>query len=273
MPRYTLHEAITRVLSEVWPSGLSAPEITRIIWDRGWYRQRDGTPLTPQQTYARIRNYEHLFDMDRSTSPATIRLRKDPVLSVDQARRPPPGNPLRTPESISTGGARSGQAFPIGVGNETRRPPSGEWFWEGNIQRRIGDWLQADGWTIRSAADTAARKRGIDLIAVRGKRTLLVEVKGYPSRRYVRGPKAGEAKPTPPGLQARHWFAEALLSALLRQDEMPRAQLALGFPDKSRYRDLLEKTQSALRALGVRIFLVSEDGIVREGLPPQGGEA
>ena len=39
------------------------------------------------------------------------------------------------------------------------------WHWEGNVQDKLVTWLEQEGWTIRSAADTAAKSAGKDIIA------------------------------------------------------------------------------------------------------------
>lgn len=67
---------------EVWPRGLPVGEISRVVRERGWYRQRAGGVLSDQQTWARVHNYEHLFVIDRSTSPMTVRLRDRSSISA-----------------------------------------------------------------------------------------------------------------------------------------------------------------------------------------------
>ena len=103
----------------------------------------------------------------------------------------------------------------------TSEDPLTDWYWEGNIQNQIALYLKSIGWSIEHLSDTASSKRGIDIRARNGDQVLLVEVKGYPSNRYYRGPKKGQLKPTPPTSQARHWFAGALLSALLMKTQYP----------------------------------------------------
>ena len=86
--------------------------------------------------------------------------------------------------------------------------PFEDWFWEGNVQAAVADYLVGDGWTIEQAADTASRARGIDLLASKDGRSLAVEVKGYPSTTYVRGEQQGMPKRTNPTNQAPKWFAQ-----------------------------------------------------------------
>lgn len=140
--------------------------------------------------------------------------------------------------------------------------PRHEWHWEGNIQAVMVDHLISQGWTIVSAADTATKEAGIDILAERDQSRLAVEVKGYPSDRYVSGKRRGEKKPTRPPVQARHWYAGALLTTMLTKGTQPDWTLALALPDFPTYRSLLARTASSLRALDVDVYLVSEEGRV-----------
>ena len=137
-----------------------------------------------------------------------------------------------------------------------------EWFWEGHVQRRVEEHFRVEGWAVLSAADTAARETGIDLVLERAGERLNVEVKGWPSTTYRRGEKAGQPKPTAPTLQARHWYAGAFLTAALLRDADGDARVALAFPDFPRYRKLLRSTARSLAALRVEALLVPEDGPV-----------
>jgi hypothetical protein len=69
---------------------------------------------------------------------------------------------------------------------------STDWYWEGNVVNTVVTHLQREGWTIRQIANTATREAGIDVYAIKPSRTLLVEVKGYPSTVYQRGEKIGQ---------------------------------------------------------------------------------
>lgn len=43
-----------------------------------------------------------------------------------------------------------------------------------------------------------------------------------------------------------------------------RAEVAIAFPDMPRFRDLIARSEWALRRLGIRVFLVGEAGDVEE---------
>jgi hypothetical protein len=137
-----------------------------------------------------------------------------------------------------------------------------DWFWEGNVQASLAAYLEREGWFVEQVADTAARTRGVDIRATRGADLLLVEVKGYPSILYQRGPQQGLPKRTSPINQARHWLAEAIFKAIELQAESPEAVIALALPESPRYRNLLKKTAPALSKLGIRVYLVQENGNV-----------
>lgn len=138
--------------------------------------------------------------------------------------------------------------------------PTEEWSWEGNVQAAVVRLLAGDRWDIVRVADTASRQHGHDIVAAKAGMEMLVEVKGFPSTRYVRGPKAGQPKPTSPNLQARHWYANALLSGVLMRSEHPNARVVLAFPRFTTYENLARRTAGTLRANGIEIWLVDEVG-------------
>lgn len=111
-------------------------------------------------------------------------------------------------------------------------------------------------------AGTAQRERGVDIEAKRDGQQLLVEVKGWPSTTYARGERAGQPNRTQPTNQAGHWFAEAL-TTLIRRGAEPGTRLAMGLPDKPRYRTLLNETGWALERLDITVYLVAAEGAVQ----------
>jgi hypothetical protein len=98
-----------------------------------------------------------------------------------------------------------------------------EWFWEGNVQAIVVNYLAATGWSIRRVAKTETREHGVDIEADRRGEKLLVEVKGYPGGTYARGDRKGVAKTTPAAAQARTYFSNALLAGLLMRVEAARS--------------------------------------------------
>ncbi len=138
--------------------------------------------------------------------------------------------------------------------------PDRAWPWEGAVQAVFARHLRDHAWQITGAADTATRERGVDLLAVKGVRRLGAEVKGWPSTGYADPRRAGVVKPTSPGSQAGHWFAQALLKAVMLLDTHPGHESLVVLPEHARYRDLAARTRTGRAAAGLHVVLVAEDG-------------
>lgn len=239
----TLHAAIAKLLEGAGQRGLAFAEITRRIRELRLYLQRNGEPPSEGQVRVRINSRPALFAVDKTRSPAVVRLVGSKGANAQK----------QNPESRSPDANGSG-------------PVTEEWWWEGNVVKLLAKYLESNGWTVRGIADTITGAPGADLEATQGDRILIVEAKGYPSTRYRRGPQAGQPKRTHPSLQARHWYAEAMLSVLLRRHERPEAEIALGLPETRRYRELFSRTAASLDLLGIGLYLVRADGSVQRVL-------
>lgn len=137
-----------------------------------------------------------------------------------------------------------------------------EWFWEGNINKSFCEYLRKEKWDILKAANTKIHEKGIDIVAKRNRTHLVVEVKGYPSTKYQYGKNKGKLKPTKPNTQARHWFAEVILSIILAKNKYPNAKRAIALPNYNVYNKLIDKTKPELKLLQIGIFLVNKNGNV-----------
>lgn len=144
-----------------------------------------------------------------------------------------------------------------------------DWFWEGHVQDALVAYLRRERWTITAESNTAIRAQGDDIAAVKDGRRLVVEVKGYPSLGYRDPRRAGEVKRTNPTLQAKHWFADALLKLVRIRGTRPNLAVAMAFPDAPRYRSLIEETREPLRQLAIGLFVVMPEGRVEVVLEPQ----
>lgn len=140
--------------------------------------------------------------------------------------------------------------------------PTQDWFWEGNVCHSLARHLVTKGWTLLSMADTKTRQQGVDLHLQMGGRELVIEAKGYPSDQYRDPSKRGQKKPTNPSMQAGHWYAHALLKAICLQKDYPHAQVAMAFPDYSKYRALYDKTRHVLDAAKIAVLFIVETGEV-----------
>ena len=136
-----------------------------------------------------------------------------------------------------------------------------EWFEETNVARKIKDYLQNMGYQIIKFNENK-REKGPDTIAKKDDVEIIVEVKGYPSDKYVIGEKKGQKKRTEPDLQAKHWFSEALLQVLLAKSENPNAVVCMGFPKFQVYEELINQLKDILQNLKIICYLVDENGKV-----------
>jgi len=139
----------------------------------------------------------------------------------------------------------------ISAGTGVDRP----WYWEGNVQSKLASWLRESGWSIAQEANTSTRETGIDLIANRGPKQLWVSVKGWPENS--------------PNVQARHWFAGAILDVVRYRDIDHTVRLAIGIPSGYKtYQNLVNSVQWLRRTLPLLIMEVSQAGDVRVTFPP-----
>lgn len=141
-------------------------------------------------------------------------------------------------------------------------PSEKPWFWEGNVQDRVVETLEAQGYTIHFAANTASREAGKDIVAERDGRPLWVTVKGYPE---------GTGR-TRPSTQARHWFTHALYDLIVWRGESESADIALALPDFRTYHNMAEKVTWFHRVAAFAYLWVCEDGTITREISrlPQG---
>ena len=149
----------------------------------------------------------------------------------------------------------AGEAGPDDISQaELRHAVSGStpWFWEGNVQGAVVQYLAERDSIIQSVADTASRQRGKDIVAERNGKRLWITVKGYP-----RGTER-----TPPSTQAGHWFKQAVFDIIEYRGESIVAQLGMALPDFPRYRSLAAKTEWFRPVAGFTYYWVQRSGRV-----------
>ena len=134
-----------------------------------------------------------------------------------------------------------------------------EWFEETNVSRKIRDFLVQNGYEITKFCEDK-REKGHDIEAIKDGRKIIMEVKGYPSDKYVIGRYKGEKKPTHPNSQAKHWFGEALLSLLKAKSKNPECKIIIGLPIFKVYEGLLEDINFVMGKMEIGHILVDEDG-------------
>lgn len=99
-------------------------------------------------------------------------------------------SPVRPPDEDTAAVARAASVAAADAGHQ--------WPWEGSVQAVFIDLLQAHGWSIIAAADTATKAAGVDVLASMSERRLGAEVKGWPSVGYADPRRAAEVKRTRP---------------------------------------------------------------------------
>lgn len=142
-----------------------------------------------------------------------------------------------------------------------------DWFWEGNIQKKIIKHLVKDGFKILQHADCERKEHGPDILAMKDNIKRIIEVKGFPSERYTVDShlgKKGEKKRASRHAQSRVWFSEALMEVLLSKCEDNKLELSLGFPRFPNYLRLIDRTQWLREVLRIKCYIVSENGEVEE---------
>jgi hypothetical protein len=181
--------------------------------------------------------------------------------TVTLTKQGPPTSRRATSES-------RGNAIQQGSPAVARGDVPSDWYWEGHVQDVVVAYLRREGWIVTAESNTAIRARGDDIAAIRDGRQLVVEVKGYPSVGYRDPRRAGEVKRTNPTLQAKHWFADALLKLVRIRSMRSELAAAMALPDAPRYRSLIGETLEPLRRLEIGVFVVTPDGRVEVVLEP-----
>lgn len=125
------------------------------------------------------------------------------------------------------------------------------WYWEGNVQDVLVQFLSDQGYLIISAANTASKAQGKDIVAssVNGQE-LWISVKGYPENSAF--------------TQARHWFASAVFDLILYRDENPTVALAIALPDGYKtYLNLANRVAWLHNSLPFCIYWIDNQGSIR----------
>jgi hypothetical protein len=126
------------------------------------------------------------------------------------------------------------------------------WHWEGSVQAKVKAYLESQGYSILSTADTSTKEKGRDIEAIKEGRHLWITVKGYPVSTVK----------TPASVQAGHWFKDAIFDLLIWYGEDRSVALGLALPAFARYQKLYDKVSWLQGTIGFLIFWVQEDGLV-----------
>jgi hypothetical protein len=142
-----------------------------------------------------------------------------------------------------------------------------DWFWEGNVQERVLDYMQnEEGFAILSPGQPVPAEQGLEIVAERAVNDLtvhrLVSVRGWPSQVYTRGSMAGQPRNTRPEVIARGWIAQAVFDLALSRGADPDLDLSLALPAMAGYIRYLQRLRWFLSAARVSVYLVSQEGRV-----------
>jgi len=136
-----------------------------------------------------------------------------------------------------------------------------EWFEETNVALKIRDYLKLQGFEVLHFNDNK-KDKGHDIEVRKNGKKLIIEVKGFPSDKYVDGARKGQKNRTPPNLQATHWFSDVLFAVLVAKSDKWEDNVAIGLPDFPKYKDLIERTKPILEKIGIDCYIVKRDGQV-----------
>lgn len=147
--------------------------------------------------------------------------------------------------------------FWVGNPGPGGKPPQPEpviqtWYWEGNVQAFVVQYLSAQNYRIRSVANTARHERGKDIVAERDGHQVWISAKGYPE----------DTQKTRASTQAGHWFKDVVFDMLIYREEDKSAELGIALPDFPRYRDLAAKIAWLKPVAGFVYYWVQENGSV-----------
>lgn len=159
----------------------------------------------------------------------------------------------------------SGSENTTAADRPSERDEQSEWHTEAQVQSALITALVVEGWRVLSAANTATKEHGIDVVAGRDGQTVGVEVKGFPSRRYADPSRATETKRTTPSTQAAHWYAQAVLAAMRLRSKEPTWRSVIVLPDFPRYRDLYSQTAGSLAAAQIEVWWIDQLGALHSG--------
>ncbi len=122
------------------------------------------------------------------------------------------------------------------------------WYWEGNVQESLVEYLTNKNIYIKNTANTLTRETGKDIEAILPDNTKFwISVKGFPEK----------SKNT----QARHWFSQAIFDMIIYHGEDSKVKLGIAFPNKGvTYKNLIKKIEWFLIKFDISIFWVCEDG-------------
>lgn len=148
--------------------------------------------------------------------------------------------------------------------------PKNDWFYEGNVSRVLVEYLKSQSCKCNKDNSDAIHAPGADVIVFKDGKKEIIEVKGYPSDKYMTGNKKGQKNRTKPSSQAKHWFADCMKSTIFNykryKDKEHTLQLAMCFPDDEDgvYRKQIDEIKPFFSDanIGIKVYFVDKEGKV-----------
>lgn len=136
-----------------------------------------------------------------------------------------------------------------------------DWYSEEFIYNSVVNYLKENGYKVYKdffQKETIRSERVIT--ASRFFKKEVIEVKGYPYHYYSATRESLPVK----NIQAKSWFTEALFNSLVNFSLSDNGEVAMAFPNVSRYQAIVKKLNDyfSMNDLYFRIYLVNEDGSV-----------
>lgn len=137
------------------------------------------------------------------------------------------------------------------------------WYWEGNVQATLADYLASQGWSVTRTANTATKETGVDIEATDPTGAdWWITVKGYPERK--------PGKTTSPSTQARHWFSHAMFDVVTYRTERENMRIGVALPGPYvTYESLASRSAWLRRTAPYTLFVVDARGVVHIRTPDQ----
>jgi hypothetical protein len=130
---------------------------------------------------------------------------------------------------------------------------------ENDIVLLLIEHLKEVGYRIVQSLQTT--QRGIDIIAENSKHTIYIEAKGETSSKDHTNRYGSPFDSN----QIRSHVSRAILASmkvLHNKPAGPKTKVGIALPDTVFYRDLIAKIATPLKTLGIKVFFVSQDGII-----------
>lgn len=124
---------------------------------------------------------------------------------------------------------------------------------ENDIVDEVVSFLKSKGWTISGSCNTV--QRGVDIVAIKGEQTLMIEAKGQTSSKEI---SAKFGKEFSYGQKVDH-IAKALLKSAETMEKNPNANIAMAFPKDAGHYKIVSGIRDFLSQNHIAVYWVEPD--------------